>query len=178
LFFNVHRLLGHAKQLNFSETEMVGYILIALVSIAFIIMGIRGILEEFITPLRKTKQAKQWDQVNCTIISSELKELHSHGVWYYLKIIYSYEYKGQKYESDQYSFWIISMARKTIPQAIVEQYKESTFATCLVNPLNPSEAVLSLEQRLSMIRTLANISFIVIPMIALVCIIYRVIIQW
>ncbi|MHC4647291.1 MAG: DUF3592 domain-containing protein [Planctomycetota bacterium] len=150
---------------------------VSVAAIVFLYSGIRGIYKELIEPLRKNKEATHWDQVNCSIISSELKELRSRGVRYWPEIIYEYEYNGEKHKSDNYSFWVTYAGRRRTAVAILERYKPAASTTCFVNPLNPNEAVLSGQASVPIvgigIGILGNLFFVTMAAIILVCEIYN-----
>ena len=153
--------------------------IVSIAAIAFLYIGVGGIYKELIKPLRKKKEAAHWDQVNCSIISGELKELRSRGVHYWPEIIYEYEYNGEKHKSDKYSFWATYAGRRRTAEAILERYKPATSTTCFVNPLNPNEAVLSGRASAPTVAVgvgiLGNLFFVTMAAIILMCEIYKLI---
>ncbi|MHC4266521.1 MAG: DUF3592 domain-containing protein [Planctomycetota bacterium] len=150
---------------------------VSVAAIVFLYIGIRGIYEELIKPLRKNKDAAHWDQVNCSILSSEVKESRHRGVRYWPEIIYEYEYNGEKHKSDNYSFWVTYAGQKRTNEAIVERYKPATSATCFVNPANPSEVVLSPHANVPIAGLvtgiIGNIFFIIVAAVFLIGEIYN-----
>jgi hypothetical protein len=152
---------------------------ISVAAIAFIYIGIRGIYTELVKPLRKNKEAEHWDQVNCSIISSEVKELRSRGVRYWPEIIYEYEYNGEKYKSDNHSPWLTYAGGRRPAEAVVEEYKPAMSTTCFVNPLNPSEVVLSRPASVPIVGIvtgiLGNLFLVTLAAIVLICEIYNLI---
>ena len=150
---------------------------VSVAAVAFICISIRGIYIELIKPLRKNKEAEHWDQVSCSIISSEVKELRSRRYW--PEIVYEYEYNGEKYKSDNRSFWLTYAGGRRPAEAVVEEYKPAMSTTCFVNPMNPSEVVLSRRASVPIVGIvtgiLGNFFFITIAAIILVYEIYNLI---
>ncbi len=152
---------------------------VSVAAIAFLYSGIRGIYKELIKPLRKNKEAAHWDQVDCWILSSELKELRVRGMHYWPEIIYEYEYNGEKHRSDKYSFWATYAGRRRRAETILERYSPATPTTCFVNPVNPNEAVLSRRASVPTVAVgigiLGNLFFVTMAAIILMCEIYKLI---
>jgi hypothetical protein len=92
-----------------------------------------------------------WPRVPCSILISEVEgrrvdpELPPE---YRFQVTFAYEWEGENYESDRFglrgSSWSKSSAEA---EALREEYPEGTVDECLVNPLDPSVAVLHRESK-------------------------------
>lgn len=97
-----------------------------------------------IQPLWNIWQARDWREVPCRILSSEVKRSTggSDGVSYKILIRYAYQVNGRAYESDRYDFTGMSSGGYSGKRNVVDRYPPGALEKCFVNPEQPSEAVL------------------------------------
>jgi len=98
----------------------------------------------FLRPWLESRAAQAWVQTPCWVVSRGLKT-HTGGnkATYSPEIVYTYQFNGQSYQSDQYDFTQGSSSDSTWAKAAIAQYRPRSAAVCYVNPLQPSQAVLS-----------------------------------
>src|SRR4051812_630290 len=109
----------------------------------FLLVGLGFLYAFFLRPMFWIISAKQWSAVTCTIISSNLRShSSSDGTTYSVNIFYTYEFHGQEYKANRYSFMGGSSSGYRGKQHIVEQYPPGKSAVCYVNPNDPTQAVL------------------------------------
>jgi hypothetical protein len=93
----------------------------------------------FAKPYLKSRDARNWNEVPCTIISSQIREVSTrNGPQDIVDIVYAYERHGKKHQSNQYAFRDISHNAT----AIVNRHPPGTNATCYVNPKDATDAVI------------------------------------
>lgn len=96
-------------------------------------------------PLLGVVKSAGWNEVPCTIAESRIKESSdSDGTQYKPVVRYHYEVEGKSYKGERIDFGMqgSSNMRKT-EEAVLRPYPVGKTVKCLVNPHNPSEAVLS-----------------------------------
>ncbi len=88
--------------------------------------------------------ADDWRATPCTILSSRVKTHDSSdGDTYSVDILYTYTIGGVAYRSNRYGFMGGSSSGYKGKRKIVDRYPPGAEAVCYVNPVDPSEAVLS-----------------------------------
>jgi hypothetical protein len=91
-----------------------------------------------ILPLRESIAARTWVTIPCTMRSSRLIEGHRKSD-YSLDFSFSYEFGGQQFVSQRYSFVLGSYEWGA---AAVRAHPVGDRGICLVNPADPSQAVI------------------------------------
>lgn len=112
----------------------------------FALVGLLMIKPFLITPLQKANDAKTWDSVPATVISSKVKS-HSDddGTTYSIYIAYRYEVNGREFTGDRYSFISGSSSGYEGKAKVVSQYPKGLVFNVFVNPINPGESVIRRE---------------------------------
>ena len=113
-----------------------------------------------IRPAYQLLQAQNWDAIRCRVISSEVKSHSGDSTTYSPHIVYSYSFGGREFRSDQYDFWDMSSSGYDGKQEIVNGYPPGSDVTCYVNPLDPTDSVLSREPSWVMAVGLVPILFL------------------
>ncbi len=109
----------------------------------FALAGVLALVFTTIRPLLRVYQAKQWPQVECVILSSEVRHhTDSDGTTYSPHIVYRYQFNGSSHEAERYDFLGGSSSGYDGKREIVERYPRGSLRKCFVNPENPHEAVL------------------------------------
>ncbi|MBN1816075.1 MAG: DUF3592 domain-containing protein [Sedimentisphaerales bacterium] len=109
----------------------------------FALAGLGFLFPLFILPVFRILDARGWQPVPCTILRAEVKS-HSgeDGTTYSVYIFYQYEFNGNTYKSDRYSFMGGSSSGRRGKQAVVTSYRSAKKPVCYVNPEDPTQAVL------------------------------------
>ncbi|MCF7849655.1 MAG: DUF3592 domain-containing protein [Kiritimatiellales bacterium] len=112
----------------------------------FVLVGLIALKPLFITPLQKTHNAKTWDSVPATVVSSKVKS-HSDddGTTYSVYIAYRYEIDGEEFLGDRYTFMGGSSRGRDSKAGIVRRYPTGRKFNVYVNPVNPFESVIQRE---------------------------------
>ena len=94
-------------------------------------------------PLMQMREARSWNTVPCTILSSSVAS-HSGGdsTTYSVDIHYRYEVDGREYRSGRYRFETGSDSIRKEKDEIVRKHPAGAQTVCFVDPRNPSEAVI------------------------------------
>ena len=119
---------------------------LSLFGLPFFAMGLGFCWLGGISPILESREALSWEEVPCKITDSFV-ESHSSsdGTTYSVEIRYSYEWNERKYDGDQYTFGNMSSSGKASKKEIVSKYPKGSMATCLVNPIDPSDSVITRE---------------------------------
>ena len=97
----------------------------------------------FVLPMIRILDARDWQSVPCRILRSEVRSHDGDdSTTYSVHILYEYEFNGQTYRTDRYSFIGGSSSGYKGKRLIVDRYKVGSEALCWVDPTQPSEAVL------------------------------------
>ncbi|MCB0333956.1 MAG: DUF3592 domain-containing protein, partial [Bdellovibrionales bacterium] len=83
-----------------------------------------------------------WEKTQCHIQSSSIGQ-QSGDKQHVLRVKYSYEYKGVRYESDRFSMDDPEYDKYSKASQAIAPYEQGSTTDCYVNPKSPSEAVLS-----------------------------------
>lgn len=109
----------------------------------FLLMGSVFLYFFFIKPVAGIIQAKNWPEMECVVISSEVRSHDSDdGTTYSVNILYAYEFDGKEHRSNRYGFMGGSSSGHSGKAAIVRQHPRGKKTVCYVNPADPTEAVL------------------------------------
>ncbi len=116
----------------------------------------------FISSFLKVREAAAWEEVTCTIISSDVGSYRGSegGTVYAPEIEYEYEYAGRTWRSDKVRFFGMRSSNRTSHANFVARFPEGSAAVCYVNPANPSEAVLDRGYSASMFFGLIPLVFV------------------
>jgi len=109
----------------------------------FLVVGL--VVSYFLTvaPTIKALQARKWNAVSCTIISSRVQHHSSDdGTTYSVDILYAYEVDGREYKANRYDFLGGSSSGRRGKQRVVNQHPPGAKRICYVNPGDPTDAVL------------------------------------
>lgn len=105
----------------------------------FFLAGALIIWSAAIGPIVKILGAQSWVATDCQIISSEVEGDET----YRIAIEYEYDYLGNTYTGDQYSFFNLQTSGRAGKEKIVAQYPPDSEQTCYVNPGRPNQSVIS-----------------------------------
>jgi hypothetical protein len=109
----------------------------------FLVVGLVVSYFLMVAPTLKTIQARKWNALPCTIISSRVQSHSSDdGTTYSVDILYSYEVDGREYKANRYHFLAGSSSGRRAKQRIVDQHPPGSKKICYVNPRDPTDAVL------------------------------------
>lgn len=109
----------------------------------FALVGIGALIPMFIIPMSRIREARDWTPIACQILRSEVRSHQGDdSTTYSVHIQYEYEFNGQTYRADRYSFMGGSSSGHRGKRRIVDQYPVGSVAQCWVDPQRPSEAVL------------------------------------
>ena len=110
----------------------------------FLVAGLAGTYFLFGKPVLGVLDARDWPAVPCLITASDLEVVRGDdGDTYRIEMQYTYEFNGQAYTGDTYSFFnFIATGGRGSKQAVVDQYPAGRPAVCFVNPSNPRVAVI------------------------------------
>lgn len=124
-----HRPLGPAG------TTVLGSLL-ALGGLAVLVFGV-------VYPLLRERAARSWEQVPCTIVTSELHKSTRKGKTSYRPAItFRYEYAGTTYTSDDFALTGWQTSGGSSARDIVANHNPGSAAQCYVDPEDPTDAVI------------------------------------
>ncbi|MDD3276826.1 MAG: DUF3592 domain-containing protein, partial [Kiritimatiellales bacterium] len=174
LFATIPWLTGRRKngdevEIKSFKREKSGKPALILFGSIFALAGLLLIKPLFITPLQKANDAKTWNSVPATVISSKVKS-HSgdDSTTYSVYIAYRYEVDGTEFIGDQYSFVSGSSSGYSGKADIVRQYPKGRKFTVFVNPINPGESVIQRELSNSKYLGLIPVVFTIIGIAILI----------
>jgi hypothetical protein len=110
----------------------------------FAVFGALFLIPFFGLPLWHVSQARGWDAVPCTIVSSGV-ESHSGsdgGPTFSVAVTYHYTVAGHEYTGSRYGFMGGSSSGTAGKEAVVARYPPGAQATCWVNPQDATDSVL------------------------------------
>ena len=131
--------------------------LLLLMAVIFIALGGCGCYFFLYLPLQKVMQSSSWVTTPATVVKSQLATKSSTQRQrsridrrdYSIHIDFQYTYKGKSYIGKRYDFFRsldkYSNGGEEAMQEVVNRHPVGTEITCLVNPENPSESVISRE---------------------------------
>jgi len=128
---------GSVRSQRMGKRVMIGFFSI------FALAGLGMLYPLGIRPVLKTLVAEDWVETPCNVLRAQVKS-HSDddGTTYSVYILYEYEFDGQTYKSDRYTFMGGSSSGHAGKARVVEQYKSASSPVCYVDPQDPSQAVL------------------------------------
>jgi hypothetical protein len=106
---------------------------------AFLAAGLIMLWVQVLQPGIQILAATSWVQTPCTIVSSEVVGDKTYSV----AIKYDYDFAGQQYHGDRYSFFTTRTSGRSEKEKIVQSFPPGSQAVCSVNPGNPEESVLN-----------------------------------
>ena len=124
-----------------------------IVALVFIVSGIFLFSVVICDPLSNVYKSASWESVPAVVTASKLAEStgfnRSSKPSYTIKIEYRYEYNGKICNGDRYDFFrsrnCYCSSGESDMQNIVNNHPAGKKITCLVNPENPDESVISRE---------------------------------
>ncbi|MBN2683793.1 MAG: DUF3592 domain-containing protein [Pontiellaceae bacterium] len=135
--------------------------MLILFGLIFTLIGIAMLKPVSIDPLVRVHEAKSWDRVPATVVSSKVKS-HSDddGTTYSVYIAYRYEIDGTEYYGDRYGLTDVSSSGYDPKAAIVQQYPVGHEFSVYVDPNEPSESLINRKASLSLLFCLFPLPFI------------------
>ena len=120
---------------------------VAVGSVAFfgIFALVGAVVLYFVTirPALKILDARDWNAVPCTVVSSRVQSHSSDdGTTYSVDILYAYEVNGREFRANRYHFMGGSSSGYDGKARVVAQYPPGAKSICYVNPEDANEAVL------------------------------------
>lgn len=97
-----------------------------------------------------------WPQMPCTILRSAMI---TRGTNYLFAVRYRYNWQGTDHVGDVYQSTYTGSEDATEAQRLVVRYPANTDDTCLVNPANPADAVLSTPSSAGLLKGLFPLLF-------------------
>ena len=92
-----------------------------------------------------------WPERPALVLQSELRErqvIEHSPPEYSFRILYGYDYQGKAYEGDRLTLRENPWSKKREKaEDVLEAYPEGSSTTCLVNPDNPSQAILKADTK-------------------------------
>ena len=100
-----------------------------------------------VSPLLRSQAAADWPEVPCRIDKSFVESHRDSdgGTTYSVEIRFTYEWEGRTFHGENYTFGNSSSSGRSSKAAVVRQYPAGSEATCLVNPDDPYEAVITAD---------------------------------
>ncbi|MBP7633625.1 DUF3592 domain-containing protein [Candidatus Ozemobacteraceae bacterium] len=126
----------------------------------FALVGMGAGWSFFVVPAMNIHRSASWERVPCTVVWSQVRT-HSgdEGDTYSVNILYSYEWNGRPFKSNRYDFFQGSSSGYQSKQEIVNRHPAGHRTSCLVNPDQPREAVLTRESSGSLLLGLIPLMF-------------------
>ncbi len=160
LFATLPWLRGR-KQKKGESSKPSGKRFLIIFGAVFALFGLIALKPILITPLQKTNDAKTWNAVSATVVSSKVKS-HSDddGTTYSPYIAYRYEVAGEEYLGDQYTFMGGSSSGRDSKTEIVREYPKGHTFNVYVNPNDPTESVIKRSASKSLLFGLIPLIFV------------------
>lgn len=130
-------------------------------SVPFLLAGALLLYFLGVQPAVRVFRASSWTPTPCVITSSKVAS-SSDSDTYAVDIHYSYTIDGRQYESKRYNFAIGYTSGRDSKSQIVEQHPPGSQATCFVNPLDPTEAVMARGFNIDMLWGLFGLPFFLV----------------
>ncbi|MEW4488577.1 DUF3592 domain-containing protein [Thalassoglobus sp. JC818] len=117
------------------------------ISVIFVLVGGSVLWTMVLSPVMETLSAPKWVETPCVIHRSEVVQAidDPEDGQDSLEIEFEYNFEGQQYQSDQFSFSPTSNLSAVEIREISEKYAVGTEQTCFVDPDDPATAVLRAE---------------------------------
>jgi len=112
----------------------------------FVLAGLGMFIPFFLVPAFQAIDARGWDQVPATVVSSQVRSHSSDdGTTYSIDVVYRYTVDGLEFHSDRYHFLTGSSSGYDGKREVVDRYPPGAEVTAWVDPENPGSAVLTRE---------------------------------
>jgi hypothetical protein len=107
--------------------------------------------------------ARSWPQVQCTVISSQVRS-HSDqdGTTYSVDVLYQYQFGGHRYRSNRYDLIGGSSSGMAAKQRIASQLPKGTKSVCYVDPLDAAYSTMTRDLGWSTLLALLPLPFILV----------------
>ena len=116
-----------------------------------------------IKPIARTIAARSWAPTPCQVLRAEVRSHDSDdGTTYSVYILYQYEFRGQTYKGDRYSFVGGSSSGYEAKARVVEQYETAARPICYVDPHHPAQAVLKRGFHAGLLLVLIPLAFLLV----------------
>lgn len=169
LFAAVPWLRGGKNKKGANKKELSPKLFLIPFGSIFAAVGLLMIKPFLIEPLQKIQEAKTWNEVPATVVSSKVKSHSSDdGTTYSPYIAYRYKIDSTEYFGDQYTFMGGSSSGYDGKAAIVRQYPKKHKFTIYVNPANPAESVINRDPSLSLLFGLIPLIFTTIGIVIII----------
>jgi len=124
-------------------TSRAGRVFLILFGLLFAGVGGLVLFFLFVQPALGILAAQSWVATPCVVESSTVEESAGEdGSTYKVAVTYRYEFGGQTYRGERYSFSDVSSSGRAGKQRVVDALPPGAVATCYVNPAVPGEAVI------------------------------------
>ncbi|MEM9414317.1 MAG: DUF3592 domain-containing protein [Planctomycetota bacterium] len=136
---------------------------VVVFGLVFFLVGLGTLIWMTVIPLSKVVEARGWQPVPCTVVSSQVAtRTDSDGdKTYAIELRYRYEFNGQSYTSDRRSFGISgSSSGYKGKKRFVDAHPPGHAMTCYVDPADPRDAVLDKGLGLSFLWALFPLPFL------------------
>jgi len=134
---------GHRSKKRF---EMLGGVFLAL-------GGLTGFVLFFGTGMARAIVARQWTPTPCRIVHSQVRSHMTGGEYHFWvhwpDIAFTYRVNGQDYRSSRFNFTDLSTPWYYGKRRVVRHYPPGLATMCYVNPVDPAEAVLTRDWRVT-----------------------------
>lgn len=122
--------------------------LLLLLGAVFFIAGIAMIYGLSLLPWMRGRAAQSWAEMPCQVVWSRVRvhEDDDGSDTYSPDIFYRYQFGGETFHSNRYSFAIGSSSGRSAKQRIVRQFPAGKQTSCYVNPAKPWHAVLNRDR--------------------------------
>lgn len=105
--------------------------------------GLAALLLGVLLPIWRERAAQAWEQVPCTILSSEVASSKRKGKTTHRPVItFQYEYAGATRVSDEYALSGWKVGGSSSAHEVVARHAPGSSAQCFVDPADPATAVL------------------------------------
>ena len=127
-----NKSLSNASPKGGSRQKMLLKLIKSVLFLGSVLIGSMLLWSDVVWPLFRTIEARDWNELSCVVISSQLNTQSGLTTTYAVDIVYSYEILGETYQSNRYSFTDVSRFNEAT--AIVDRYPPGARTSCYVNP--------------------------------------------
>ena len=157
-----------AKPISRPESGIVGKVCVLVLCAAFVVAGWVNLYNTW-SEEATASAMEQWPEVSATVVSSTLVETREdRRTTYSIEILYSYEYGGVAFRSDDWGVAPIPSRFRHSAERQLKEFEPGTAIVCYVNPDNPGQAVIQREPGPTLLAFLIAIASLVIPLVWLV----------
>lgn len=126
--------------------KQLGPVGITILGVLLLIGGLAAVGFGVLQPLMRERAAQSWEQVPCTIVTSEVASSKRKGrTRYRPEISFRYEYAGASHVSNEFALSDWKASGSDSAHAVVARYTPGSSAQCFVDPAEPSTAVIVRE---------------------------------